>query len=69
MNLRLQSAFDTAAKLPDEAQEVVAALIEEQIEADQWERLLSQLRSIQIIKQLEEEAEREIAAGDAFEEP
>jgi hypothetical protein len=66
MNARLHSAITAAEHLSNEEQELLAELIESEIA---WDLSLDDPRHHAALDALEEQARREIAASDVFDDP
>jgi hypothetical protein len=73
MNSRLRAVMDRAEQLPDEEQEALAALLEEELEERAWDELTQrpgahafhdQLRAE--LREAEERGEVEEITGDTF---
>ena len=66
MNQRLHAAITAVEHLTDAEQEQLAALIEAEM---QWDQSLDDPKHHTALDALEEQARREIVAGDVFDQP
>lgn len=65
MTKALREIFEAASKLPDEAQDALAAIIAEELRSEQrWQSLLDDPRSSDLLKDLADEALQEYRRGE-----
>lgn len=67
MTERLQSVLTEIMRLPDEEQDRLAAILEEQLAEREWESLLRKPGSSAFLRNLVEEGRAEHAAGETEE--
>lgn len=69
MNARLEAAVHSAARLPDELQVEIAALIEEEMDNLAWKAQLNDPRSQAVLDKLEAQLDADIAASAVYDWP
>ena len=67
MTEQLRQAFELAQRLPDEAQNALAARILEAIDEQEWDEIVSKPRVQQALRTLAEEAQKYEATGETVE--